>query len=125
MSKIGNMMGSATKLITGDNIFTAKAIATECGILGPNQDLSSGAVIEGVEFRNYTPEQRMERVEKNFIMARSSPFEKLVMVQCLKQKGHVLAVIGDGTNERCRRRPLHGNPRHRSCKRELRYCHFG
>ncbi|RZC91976.1 hypothetical protein C5167_041409, partial [Papaver somniferum] len=32
-------------------------------------------------------------------MARSSPFDKLLMVQCLKQKGHVVAVTGDGTND--------------------------
>ncbi|KAL5542065.1 hypothetical protein UlMin_009775 [Ulmus minor] len=91
--------GVSVKMITGDNIFTAKAIATECGILRSNQDLSSGAVIEGVEFRNYTPEERMEKVDKICVMARSSPFDKLLMVQCLKQKGHVVAVTGDGTND--------------------------
>ncbi|KAL5582672.1 hypothetical protein UlMin_015114 [Ulmus minor] len=91
--------GVSVKMITGDNIFTAKAIATECGILISNQDLSSGAVIEGVEFRNYTPEQRMEKVDKICVMARSFPFDKLLMVQCLKQKGHVVVVTGDGTND--------------------------
>ncbi|KAA8527656.1 hypothetical protein F0562_035475 [Nyssa sinensis] len=86
------------KMITGDNVFTARAIATECGILKPNQDLN-GAVVEGAEFRNYTPEERMEKVDKICVMARSSPFDKLLMVQCLKQKGHVVAVTGDGTND--------------------------
>ncbi|KAA8527658.1 hypothetical protein F0562_035473 [Nyssa sinensis] len=86
------------KMITGDNVFTARAIATECGILKPDQDLN-GAVVEGVEFRNYTPEERMEKVDKICVMARSSPFDKLLMVQCLKQKGHVVAVTGDGTND--------------------------
>ena len=32
-------------------------------------------------------------------MARSSPFDKLLMVQCLKHKGHVVVVTGDGTND--------------------------
>ncbi|KAA8527657.1 hypothetical protein F0562_035474 [Nyssa sinensis] len=86
------------KMITGDNVFTARAIATECGILKPDQDLN-GAVVEGAEFRNYTPEERMEKVDKICVMARSSPFDKLLMVQCLKQKGHVVAVTGDGTND--------------------------
>ncbi|KAK7381173.1 hypothetical protein VNO78_33702 [Psophocarpus tetragonolobus] len=90
--------GVNIKMITGDNVFTAKAIATECGILQPNQD-TIGAVIEGEEFRNYTPEERLERVDKICVMARSSPFDKLIMVQCLKQKGHVVAVTGDGTND--------------------------
>ncbi|KAK7316248.1 hypothetical protein VNO77_35129 [Canavalia gladiata] len=92
------LAGVNVKMITGDNIFTAKAIATECGILRPNQD-TVGAVIEGEEFRNYTPEERLEKVDKICVMARSSPFDKLLMVQCLKQKGHVVAVTGDGTND--------------------------
>ncbi|THG22439.1 hypothetical protein TEA_000172 [Camellia sinensis var. sinensis] len=90
--------GVNIKMITGDEVFTARAIATECRILRPNQDIS-GAVVEGEEFRNYTPEERLEKVDKICAMARSSPFDKLLMVQCLKQKGHVVAVIGDGTND--------------------------
>ncbi|CAN4091238.1 unnamed protein product [Withania somnifera] len=91
--------GVNIKMITGDNVFTAKAIATECGILHPNLDVDEGAVIEGEEFRNLTDEVRMERVEKIRVMARSSPFDKLLMVQCLRKKGHVIAVTGDGTND--------------------------
>ncbi|KAK0582913.1 hypothetical protein LWI29_031032 [Acer saccharum] len=91
--------GVDIKMITGDNVFTAKAIATECGILNFNQQEEAGEVVEGVEFRNYTPEERMQKVDKIRVMARSSPFDKLLMVQCLKQKGHVVAVTGDGTND--------------------------
>ncbi|KAK0606651.1 hypothetical protein LWI29_002117 [Acer saccharum] len=91
--------GVNVKMITGDNVYTARAIATECGILRPNQDLSSGAVVEGEQFRNYAHEERMEKVERIRVMARSSPFDKLLMVQCLKLKGHVVAVTGDGTND--------------------------
>ncbi|XP_017977787.1 PREDICTED: calcium-transporting ATPase 12, plasma membrane-type [Theobroma cacao] len=90
--------GVSIKMITGDNVFTAKAIAIECGILQPHEDVNE-AVIEGVEFRNYSPEERMEKINKVRVMARSSPFDKLLMVQCLKQKGHVVAVTGDGTND--------------------------
>lgn len=91
--------GVNIKMITGDNIFTAKAIATECGILRPGDDAFNGAIVEGAEFRSYTPEERLQRVETIRVMARSSPFDKLLMVQCLKQKGHVVAVTGDGTND--------------------------
>ncbi|XWS36349.1 hypothetical protein CRYUN_Cryun20dG0077600 [Craigia yunnanensis] len=91
--------GVGIKMITGDNVFTAKAIATECGILGPDYHEESGEVVEGIEFRNYTPNERMEKVDMIRVMARSSPFDKLLMVQCLKQKGHVVAVTGDGTND--------------------------
>ncbi|PIN04460.1 Calcium transporting ATPase [Handroanthus impetiginosus] len=91
--------GVNIKMITGDNIFTAKAVATECGILDHNQEFNDGAVVEGVEFRNYTEEERMTKVDRIRVMARSSPFDKLLMVHCLKNKGHVVAVTGDGTND--------------------------
>ncbi|KAL6217453.1 hypothetical protein ACLB2K_010670 [Fragaria x ananassa] len=91
--------GVDIKMITGDNIFTAKAIATECGILKKENQPSDGQVVEGAEFRNYTDAERMQKVDNIRVMARSSPFDKLLMVQCLKQKGHVVAVTGDGTND--------------------------
>ncbi|KAK7245427.1 hypothetical protein RIF29_40273 [Crotalaria pallida] len=92
--------GVEIKMITGDNIFTAKAIATECGILEHNNHVvDAGEVVEGVEFRNYTEEERLLKVDKIRVMARSSPMDKYLMVQCLKKKGHVVAVTGDGTND--------------------------
>ncbi|XP_030444050.2 calcium-transporting ATPase 12, plasma membrane-type-like [Syzygium oleosum] len=91
--------GVNIKMITGDNVHTARAIALECGILNSDQDLEHEAIVEGAQFRNYSPEQRMAAIEKIQVMARSSPFDKLLMVQCLKQKGHVVAVTGDGTND--------------------------
>ncbi|KAI3678880.1 hypothetical protein L6452_38184 [Arctium lappa] len=91
--------GVNIKMITGDNVFTAKAIAAECGILEFGQQDCKGEVVEGVEFRNYTDEERMRKVDSIRVMARSSPFDKLLMVQCLKRKGHVVAVTGDGTND--------------------------
>ncbi|XP_030467077.1 calcium-transporting ATPase 12, plasma membrane-type-like [Syzygium oleosum] len=91
--------GVNIKMITGDNVHTARAIALECGIFNPDEDLEHEAIVEGVQFRNYSPEQRMAAIEKIRVMARSSPFDKLLMVQSLKQKGHVVAVTGDGTND--------------------------
>ncbi|WOK91558.1 hypothetical protein Cni_G00249 [Canna indica] len=89
--------GVGVKMITGDNVFTARAIAIECGIIGAND--SDALVVEGQEFRNYSEEERMDKIDRIRVMARSSPFDKLLMVQCLKQKGHVVAVTGDGTND--------------------------
>ncbi|KAJ0699140.1 putative P-type Ca(2+) transporter [Helianthus annuus] len=91
--------GVEVKMKTGDNLFTAKAIATECGILESGQEVCEDEVVEGVQFRNFTDEERMQKVDRIRVMARSSPFDKLLMVKCLKQKGHVVAVTGDGTND--------------------------
>ncbi|KAH1049625.1 hypothetical protein AAZX31_08G044500 [Glycine max] len=92
--------GVKIKMITGDNVHTARAIASECGILYPNNDeLDEEAVVEGFQFRNFSHEERMDKIDRIRVMARSSPFDKLLMVQCLKQKGHVVAVTGDGTND--------------------------
>ncbi|XP_010488324.1 PREDICTED: putative calcium-transporting ATPase 13, plasma membrane-type [Camelina sativa] len=91
--------GVNIKMITGDNIFTARAIAVECGILTPEDEVNSEAVVEGEEFRNYSQEERLAKVERIKVMARSSPFDKLLMVKCLKELGHVVAVTGDGTND--------------------------
>ncbi|KAK4755488.1 hypothetical protein SAY87_009245 [Trapa incisa] len=89
-------------MITGDNVHTARAIAIESGILDSEEEDTSNieeAIVEGVEFRNFSPEERIVAVDKIRVMARSSPFDKLLMVQTLKQKGHVVAVTGDGTND--------------------------
>ncbi|XP_057960420.1 calcium-transporting ATPase 12, plasma membrane-type-like [Malania oleifera] len=90
--------GVDVKMVTGDNIFTAIAIALECGILESNSNIKE-KVVEGVEFRNYSHEERMKRIRDIRVMARSSPMDKLLMVKCLKQSGNVVAVTGDGTND--------------------------
>lgn len=89
--------GVTVKMVTGDNLFTARAIARECGIINETNELD--AVVEGQEFRNFSQEKQLEIADKIQVMARSSPFDKLLLVQCLKKKGHVVAVTGDGTND--------------------------
>lgn len=46
-------------MVTGDNIYTARAIALECDILKPGQSIDERTVIEGHVFRSYTEEERM------------------------------------------------------------------
>ena len=91
--------GVNIKMITGDNVHIARAIAFECGILNPEEGLDSEAVVEGVQFRDYSLEERKEKIDKIRVMARSSPSDKLLMVQFLKEKGHVVAVTGDGIDD--------------------------
>ncbi|KAK6915425.1 hypothetical protein RJ641_020542 [Dillenia turbinata] len=87
--------GVNVKMITGDNLFTARAIAIECGILEAHEVSEDEAVIEGVKFRDYSPEERLEKIDKIKVLARSSALDRLLMVQCLKKKGEVVAFIGN------------------------------
>ncbi|XP_066321307.1 calcium-transporting ATPase 5, plasma membrane-type-like isoform X2 [Miscanthus floridulus] len=90
--------GVEVRMVTGDNLKTAKAIALECGILD-DSEASAQAVIEGRVFRAYDDTERENVAGKIYVMARSSPNDKLLLVKALKKIGHVVAVTGDGTND--------------------------
>ncbi|XP_010541090.1 PREDICTED: calcium-transporting ATPase 10, plasma membrane-type [Tarenaya hassleriana] len=91
--------GVKVRMVTGDNIQTAKAIALECGILASDSDASEPNLIEGKTFRCFSEEERERIAERISVMGRSSPNDKLLLVQALKKRGHVVAVTGDGTND--------------------------
>ncbi|XP_057982053.1 putative calcium-transporting ATPase 11, plasma membrane-type isoform X4 [Malania oleifera] len=87
--------GITVRMVTGDNINTAKAIAKECGILTVD-----GLAIEGPEFRSKTREEMKELIPKIQVIARSSPSDKHTLVTHLRNTlGEVVAVTGDGTND--------------------------
>ncbi|CAL9089186.1 unnamed protein product, partial [Musa acuminata var. zebrina] len=90
--------GVKVRMVTGDNLRTAKAIALECGIL-KDADAPEPILIEGRTFRAKTTAEREEIAEKIQVMGRSSPNDKLLLVQALRRRGHVVAVTGDGTND--------------------------
>lgn len=91
--------GIKVRMVTGDNIQTAKAIASECGILGSKDNVTEPTLIEGRVFRELPELQREEIVDQISVMGRSSPNDKLLLVQALRKRGHVVAVTGDGTND--------------------------
>ncbi|MED6149994.1 Calcium-transporting ATPase 8, plasma membrane-type, partial [Stylosanthes scabra] len=91
--------GVKVKMVTGDNVKTAKAIAVECGILNSIAEATEPTIIEGKTFRALTDAQRDEIAEAISVMGRSSPNDKLLLVQALRRTGHVVAVTGDGTND--------------------------
>ncbi|GAB4838302.1 Calcium-transporting ATPase 10, plasma membrane-type [Ancistrocladus abbreviatus] len=91
--------GVKVRMVTGDNLQTAKAIALECGILASDADANEPNLIEGKTFRALSEIRRQEIAEKISVMGRSSPNDKLLLVQALKETGHVVAVTGDGTND--------------------------
>ncbi|KAM4036680.1 plasma membrane calcium-transporting ATPase 1 isoform 2-T4 [Anomaloglossus baeobatrachus] len=101
--------GITVRMVTGDNINTARAIATKCGILHPGEDF---LCVEGKEFnrriRNEKGEIEQERIDKIWpklrVLARSSPTDKHTLVKgiidsTVCEQRQVVAVTGDGTND--------------------------
>ncbi|NXI44848.1 AT2B1 ATPase, partial [Galbula dea] len=101
--------GITVRMVTGDNINTARAIALKCGILNPGEDF---LCLEGKDFnrriRNEKGEIEQERLDKIWpklrVLARSSPTDKHTLVKgiidsTVFDQRQVVAVTGDGTND--------------------------
>lgn len=86
--------GVFVRMVTGDNIMTAKAIAQDCGIYTPG-----GIAIEGPKFRKLSTRQMNQIIPRLQVIARSSPDDKKILVNQLKKLGETVAVTGDGTND--------------------------
>jgi Ca2+-transporting ATPase len=86
--------GVFVRMVTGDNVMTAKAIAEDCGILVPG-----GLVMEGPIFRRLSKRDMDATIPKLCVLARSSPEDKRILVKRLKELGETVAVTGDGTND--------------------------
>lgn len=89
--------GIGIKIVTGDTPGTATEIARQIGLWKP-EDTDRNR-ITGVEFAALTDEEALERVMDLKIMSRARPTDKQRLVQLLQQKGAVVAVTGDGTND--------------------------
>ncbi|KAM0721101.1 hypothetical protein Q7P37_003387 [Cladosporium fusiforme] len=88
-----NYAGVSVRMVTGDNVVTAKAIAKDCGIY------TDGTVMEGPVFRNLSEAEMKDVLPNLQVLARSSPEDKRILVTQLRALGEIVAVTGDGTND--------------------------
>lgn len=81
-------------MITGDHRDTATAIARDLGLLGENE-----LVLTGQELDNIDDDELTRKVEQISVYARVSPQHKVRIVNIFRNKGHVVAMTGDGVND--------------------------
>ena len=86
--------GIEVKMLTGDNIRTARAIANELHMLDDDH-----IAVEAADIEKLTDEELKEALKKIQVIARSTPLVKMRVVKLLKEQGNVVAVTGDGIND--------------------------
>ncbi|MFP8942201.1 cation-translocating P-type ATPase [Streptomyces fenghuangensis] len=91
--------GVTVKMITGDHADTAAAIARELGI--------TGDVVTGAELTRMSGEELASRIDGIGIFARVAPEHKVTIVRALAQRGHIVAMTGDGVNDAAALRAAH------------------
>ena len=91
---VANSAGVAVKMLTGDNIITAKAIGEELGLLKNNMRAVEASYIDTL-----SDDELREEIKTISIVARSKPDSKMRIVSALQNNGEVVAVTGDGIND--------------------------
>ncbi|MCP9985400.1 cation-transporting P-type ATPase [Streptomyces sudanensis] len=91
--------GVTVKMVTGDHAGTAAAIARELGI--------TGDVLTGAELDRMSREDLADRIEDVGVFARVAPEHKVTIVRVLSERGHIVAMTGDGVNDAAALRAAH------------------
>ena len=86
--------GIKVKILTGDSLETARAVALELGVLEDKDSVVLSKDLEGLSKENLK-----KALQKITVVARSTPLLKLKIVEALKETGEVVAVTGDGIND--------------------------
>lgn len=86
--------GIKTVMITGDHVKTAAAIANDLNMMPED-----GLVIEGRELNGMSSSDLTDIIEDVYVFARVTPEHKLKIVEAFQEKGHIVAMTGDGVND--------------------------
>lgn len=86
--------GIKTVMITGDHEKTARAIATNLNLLPEN-----GMVLDGYQLNQMSVSELCDVIDQVYIFARVTPEHKLKIVKAFQEKGHIVAMTGDGVND--------------------------
>lgn len=92
--KLCRKAGIKPVMITGDHVVTASAIASQLGILEPQDKAITGAALDAM-----TDSQLEQEIESFAVYARVSPENKIRIVKAWQKKGQVVAMTGDGVND--------------------------
>jgi Ca2+-transporting ATPase len=83
--------GIRVRMVTGDDVTTGAAIATQLGI--------PGEAMLGADFAALSDEERLARIDGIGVVGRVAPEHKVLLVETLRKRGEVVAMAGDGVND--------------------------
>lgn len=90
--------GIKVKIVTGDTLVTSIEVARQIGLWAATDTIEKNS-ITGAEFAATDNETILRRLDDIKVMSRARPMDKSRLVHLLQQKGEVVAVTGDGTND--------------------------
>ncbi|HEX5398138.1 MAG TPA: cation-transporting P-type ATPase [Verrucomicrobiae bacterium] len=96
--RVCQQAGIAIKMITGDHLLTARAIASQIGLQGGEED-GKLVALSGRKLENISDDELPEVAERTAVFARVAPEQKLRLVKALQSRGHVVAMTRDGVND--------------------------
>ena len=91
--------GIQVKMITGDHVTTATAIARQIGLSGAAETDPDSFAVSGQMLSQLADQELVDVAQRAAVFARVSPEQKLRLVEALQTKGHVVAMTGDGVND--------------------------